>query len=112
MAAAERKTALITGASRGLGLALARALAERGWSLVIDARGEVALEEARAELAGRTTGTVRAVAGDIGDEAHVQALAAAADELGGLELVVNNASVLGPSPQPRLADYPLDVLTD
>jgi NAD(P)-dependent dehydrogenase (short-subunit alcohol dehydrogenase family) len=103
-------TAIVTGASRGLGLALARALADRGWSLVIDARGEDALEDARRELSGRTT--VRAIAGDVGEETHLQAVVAAARELGGLDLLVNNASVLGPSPQPRLADYPLDVLAD
>jgi NAD(P)-dependent dehydrogenase (short-subunit alcohol dehydrogenase family) len=96
-------TALVTGASRGLGLALARALAERGWRLVIDARGSEALERARDELA-RTTGVV-AIPGDVGEETHRRALVSAAGE--GLRLLVNNASVLGPSPQPRLADYPL-----
>jgi NAD(P)-dependent dehydrogenase (short-subunit alcohol dehydrogenase family) len=99
-------TALITGASRGLGLALARELARRGWRLVIDARGEEALEAARAELAVRTE--VVALAGDVGDPAHQRALIAAAGPR--IELLVNNASALGPSPQPRLADYPLDVL--
>jgi NAD(P)-dependent dehydrogenase (short-subunit alcohol dehydrogenase family) len=100
------KIALITGASRGLGLALARELARRGWSLVIDARGAEALEEARRELAELTS--VVALAGDVSDEAHRRALVAAAP--GPIDLLVNNASVLGPSPQPRLADYPLDVL--
>ena len=97
------KTALITGASRGLGLALARALAARGWRLVIDARGSEALLEARDELARATA--VVAIAGDVGEEAHRRALIDAAGER--LQLLVNNASVLGPSPQPRLADYPL-----
>jgi NAD(P)-dependent dehydrogenase (short-subunit alcohol dehydrogenase family) len=100
------KVALVTGASRGLGLALARELAERGWTLIIDGRGAAALEAARAELAPRTQ--VVAIAGDIADPAHRQALAAAASELGGLAAVVNNASVLGPSPQPALLDYPID----
>src|SRR3954462_11861771 len=106
------KTAIITGASRGLGLSLARSLAERGWSLVLDARGAAALEQAADELA-RTT-KVEAIAGDVTDPAHVDALVDAADRLGTgrLDLLVNNASVLGPSPQPRLADYPLDVLAD
>jgi NAD(P)-dependent dehydrogenase (short-subunit alcohol dehydrogenase family) len=101
-------TALVTGASRGLGLALARALAARGWQLVIDARGADALEAARAELADVTR--VIAVAGDIADPGHRAALATAAAELGPLDAVVNNASLLGPSPQPALAAYPLDEL--
>jgi NAD(P)-dependent dehydrogenase (short-subunit alcohol dehydrogenase family) len=102
------RTALITGASRGLGLALARALAARGWSLIVDARGADALESARNELAGGAQ--VVAIAGDVADPAHRRALADAARELGGLDAVVNNASILGPSPQPELLDYPLDAL--
>jgi NAD(P)-dependent dehydrogenase (short-subunit alcohol dehydrogenase family) len=102
------QTAIVTGASRGLGLALAKGLADRGWSLVIDGRGEAALRDAAAELAGRTT--VRAIAGDIADPAHRKALVAAAADLGTLTAVVNNASLLGPSPQPALIAYPLDVL--
>src|SRR5579863_4324956 len=104
-------TALITGASRGLGLALARALARRGWSLLVDARGADALEAARAELAGLAPhARVVAVAGDVTDAAHRAALAYAAADLGELDALVNNASILGPSPQPLLLDYPLDVL--
>ena len=100
--------ALITGASRGLGLALARGLADQGWSLIIDARGPEALEAARAELAETTT--VVALAGDVAGANHRNRLIDAAVELGGLDLLVNNASILGPSPQPPLADYPLDDL--
>jgi NAD(P)-dependent dehydrogenase (short-subunit alcohol dehydrogenase family) len=99
---------LITGASRGLGLALARVLAVRGWSLIVDARGAAALEAARAELARHTR--VIAIPGDVTDPAHRRALAEAAREAGGLDAVVNNASILGPSPQPSLFDYPLEVL--
>jgi NAD(P)-dependent dehydrogenase (short-subunit alcohol dehydrogenase family) len=103
---ADKPTALITGASRGLGLALARALADRGWRLVIDARGERALNDAAAELVSRTD--VAALAGDVGDARHRAALVAVAGEP--IDALVNNASLLGPSPQPALADYPLDVL--
>jgi NAD(P)-dependent dehydrogenase (short-subunit alcohol dehydrogenase family) len=98
--------AIVTGASRGLGLALARALAERGWRLVIDAREPDALQEAAAGLARHTD--VAALAGDVADAEHRRGLLAAAG--GPVDLLVNNASVLGPSPQPLLADYPLDVL--
>jgi NAD(P)-dependent dehydrogenase (short-subunit alcohol dehydrogenase family) len=100
-------TAIVTGASRGLGLALARALADRGWNLVLDARGGDALQQVVEELAPRTE--VVALPGDVSDPAHREALVEAARALGGPDLLVNNASYLGPSPQPRLADYPLDV---
>ncbi|MBV9282419.1 MAG: SDR family oxidoreductase [Chloroflexi bacterium] len=106
--AAPTPTALITGASRGLGLALAKALADRGWSLLLDARGADALEAARAELA--RTAAVVALPGDVSDPAHRLALAEEAHRQGGLDALVNNASVLGPSPQPALLDYPLDAL--
>ena len=101
-------TALITGASRGLGLALARQLAAQGWQLIIDARGAEALEVARVALAHHTR--VIAIPGDVTDATHRYTLAQAAKELGGLDALVNNASILGPSPQPELLDYPLEVL--
>jgi NAD(P)-dependent dehydrogenase (short-subunit alcohol dehydrogenase family) len=100
--------AIVTGASRGLGFALARSLSTDGWDLVIDARDPAALGAAAEQLA--SVGVVRAVPGDVADPCHRADLVAAATELGGIDLLVNNASVLGPSPQPRLADYPLDVL--
>jgi NAD(P)-dependent dehydrogenase (short-subunit alcohol dehydrogenase family) len=96
--------ALITGASKGLGRALARALAARGWSLVLDARGADTLEAVAHELAAA------AVAGDVTDGRHREELAAAVRCLGPLDLVVNNASYLGPSPMPGLAEYPLGEL--
>jgi NAD(P)-dependent dehydrogenase (short-subunit alcohol dehydrogenase family) len=102
------RTALITGASRGLGLALAHGLAERGWHLIIDGRGEKPLKTAQARLARQTQ--VTAIAGDVKDEAHRRALAVAAQAAGGLDAVINNASILGPSPQPELLDYPLETL--
>jgi NAD(P)-dependent dehydrogenase (short-subunit alcohol dehydrogenase family) len=104
------RTALITGASRGLGLALARGLTGEGWTLLIDARGAEALEAARANLAELTQ--VIAIPGDVTDEGHRQALAEASRGVGGLDALVNNASILGPSPQPQLLDYPLDVLEE
>ena len=99
--------ALITGASRGLGQALARELSARGWSLVLDARGAEALDETVSSLRG---GPVVAVVGDVSSPDHRGELAAAVAQAGRLDLLVNNASHLGPSPQPQLADYPLDEL--
>ena len=96
-------TAIVTGASRGLGLALSRALGERGWRLVIDARDAGPLEAAAAGLP-----EVVALPGDVSDPDHRRALVEAAG--GDIDLLVNNASLLGPSPQPALAEYPLDVL--
>ena len=96
-------TAIVTGASRGLGLALARGLAERGFRLVVDARGGEALERAWARVEG-----VVALEGDVADPWHRSALTVAAGDR--IDLIVNNASLLGPSPQPPLRDYPLGEL--
>jgi NAD(P)-dependent dehydrogenase (short-subunit alcohol dehydrogenase family) len=94
---------IVTGASRGLGLALVRALAQREWRLVVDARGAAALERAVSGLDG-----VVAIAGDVADPEHRRTLVEAAGDR--IDLLVNNAGVLGPSPQPSLAAYPLSTL--
>ncbi|MCI3929733.1 SDR family NAD(P)-dependent oxidoreductase [Streptomyces sp. AN091965] len=101
--------AIITGASKGLGRALAAALAGRGWDLVLDARTDAVLQEAARELGGRG-GRVRAVAGDVTDAGHRTALVAAARAFGGLDLLVNNASALGAEPLVRLEAHSLDGL--
>ncbi len=97
--------ALITGASRGLGRATARALASRGWSLVADARGED-------DLAGALRGfpDLDAIAGDVTNPGHRADLTAAVQRLGRLDVLVNNASSLGPSPLPPLRRYELGEL--
>jgi NAD(P)-dependent dehydrogenase (short-subunit alcohol dehydrogenase family) len=97
------EVAIITGASRGLGLALAHELAGRSWRLVIDARGQDDLERAARDL--RESTDVHALTGDVADPAHRHALTEAAGER--IDLLVNNASVLGPSPLPELDAYPL-----
>ena len=102
------KVALITGASAGFGKALATSLAERGWTLIIDARGVVALTGVAAALSNVTR--VIAIAGDIADETHRADLIRSAEGLGRLDLLINNASYLGPSPQPPLATYAIDEL--
>jgi NAD(P)-dependent dehydrogenase (short-subunit alcohol dehydrogenase family) len=99
---------IVTGASRGLGLALASELARRGRRLVIDARGDDELESARERLAAATE--VVALSGDVSIEAHRRALVAAAGPE--IELLVNNAGGLGPSPLPPLARYPLAELEE
>jgi NAD(P)-dependent dehydrogenase (short-subunit alcohol dehydrogenase family) len=104
----KERTALITGASRGLGLALARGLAARGWNLILTARDADRLRSVRDELAAITH--VAALAGDVTEAPHRQALAVLARGHTGLDAVVNNAGALGPSPQPQLLDYPIDML--
>ncbi len=99
------RTALVTGASRGLGLALTRSLSHDGWDVVVDARHDDELQDATGDLS-----RVRRVPGDVTDPGHRATLLRAVESLGRLDLLVNNASLLGPSPQPNLDDYPLDVL--
>lgn len=103
-------TALITGASRGFGRALATALAGRGWDLVIDARSASDLRETAERLSGG--GRVTAIPGDVTDPAHAVDLVEAAAASGRFRLLVNNAGTLGASPLPPLADYPLPSLDD
>ncbi|MET9258254.1 SDR family NAD(P)-dependent oxidoreductase [Streptomyces sp. NPDC003717] len=101
--------AIITGASKGLGRALAGALAARGWDLVLDARTPGPLEEARAALASYGT-RVEALPGDVADAGHRAALVAGAWRLGGVDLLVSNASALGAEPLVRVAELPLEGL--
>jgi NAD(P)-dependent dehydrogenase (short-subunit alcohol dehydrogenase family) len=102
------KTALITGASRGLGLEIARHLAQQGWKLLITGRKAAPLLAAQRELSQLTT--VDAISGDVIDEIHLLQLPERAAALGGIDLVINNASTLGMSPQPHLLDYPIEVI--
>ncbi|UXY26719.1 SDR family NAD(P)-dependent oxidoreductase [Streptomyces sp. HUAS TT20] len=101
--------AIITGASKGLGRALAEALAARGWDLVLDARGADALTAAATAVAAHGT-RVEALPGDVTDAGHRAELVAAAWRLGGVDLLVNNASALGAEPLVRLAELPLEGL--
>ena len=100
------RTAIVTGGSRGLGRALVRTLANAGWTVVTDARDGVALAEAVSGLGP----AVIAVPGDLTDPHHWAELVAAAGDR--IDVLVNNAGGLGPSPLPALAEYPLDQLTD
>jgi NAD(P)-dependent dehydrogenase (short-subunit alcohol dehydrogenase family) len=103
------KVALITGASRGLGKTIATFLAGRGDRLIITARGQDDLVHAVQELEKYEVEVI-ALPGDVSDPAHQRRLVEAAQQAGQLDLLVNNASILGPSPQPTLADYPLETL--
>jgi NAD(P)-dependent dehydrogenase (short-subunit alcohol dehydrogenase family) len=102
------RTAIITGGSRGLGYALAGDLAHDGWNVLIDGR-DAGTVHAAAERLGPY---VRAIPGDVADARHRDELVGTAWELGGLQLLVNNASMLGPSPLPTLRHHPLDVLEE
>ena len=103
------RVAIITGASRGLGAELARFLAKQGYDLVLTARGADALGSTARDLEVHG-GRVVAIAGDVSDHEHRSRLAEAAESLGGLDLLVNNASDLGPSPLRSLTDYSLDAV--
>jgi NAD(P)-dependent dehydrogenase (short-subunit alcohol dehydrogenase family) len=98
-------TAVVTGGSEGLGRAITRALHELGWTVVTDARNEKALVALAEELG---SGRLVAVPGDVSEESHRRALVAAAAAAGDLQLLVNNASTLGPTPMPRLERAALD----
>lgn len=99
-------TGLITGSSRGLGAALAASLAERNWDIVVTARNDDELRQMAVGAVGN--GRIVRISGDVGDPQHRRQLTAAVEALGGLDLLVNNASDLGTTPLPHLVDYPLD----
>jgi NAD(P)-dependent dehydrogenase (short-subunit alcohol dehydrogenase family) len=101
----ESRVALVTGASRGLGRALAAELLGRGWRVIGDGRDAARLARAAGEMP--RTEAMAAIPGDVASPVHRARLAAAVREAGRLDLLVNNASALGPSPLPRLADLPL-----
>lgn len=105
MSTSNNRIAIVTGASRGLGLATAKALAADGWQVIMDARDPNSLQAAAEQVEG-----AHAIPGDITDPGHRQQLILDATRAGGLDLLMNNASVLGPSPQPRVESYPLDTL--
>lgn len=107
-AAVSTRVALVTGASRGLGRALAASLVRDGWTVIVDARDGSRLAASVDDMHGGNT--VVTVPGDVAEPGHRLDLASAVQAAGGLDLLVNNASVLGPSPQPALADYPLPAL--
>ena len=101
-------TALITGGSAGLGLALTRDLAADGWHVVVDGRDAPRLEQA----VGSLDGTITQVSGDVTDPAHRQVLTDVVTATGRLDLLVHNASTLGPTPLPPLAEVALDGVDD
>lgn len=103
--------AVITGASRGLGRAVALTLAAEHWSLVVDARTPADLAVVAAELKEAGAASVVSLVGSVADPEHRRQIATQVSPVSGLDLLVNNASSLGPSPQPSLAEYPIDVLS-
>lgn len=102
-----KKTALITGASKGFGRALVETLAKEGWQLLINARNPQTLLETQRYLEQFTE--VHAISGDVKDEIHLLQLPEKLEQLNWkLDLIVNNASTLGASPQPVLLEYPIE----
>jgi NAD(P)-dependent dehydrogenase (short-subunit alcohol dehydrogenase family) len=112
--APDLKVAIVTGASRGLGRAIAAGLRESGWALIVDGRDAGALGKAEEDLRTSLAGgpPILAIPGDVTDPGHRRVLAETARGLGRLDLLVNNAGVLGPSPLPSLAEYPLEGLRE
>src|SRR5262245_1482794 len=99
--------AIVTGASRGLGLALTTVLARGGWRVVVDARDGEIPDRATTGLPG-----VVPLPGNVTEASHRETMVAAAVSLGGLDLLINNAGALGPSPLPLVGVTPLEALAD
>lgn len=104
------RSALITGGSRGLGFALARALLERDWNVMITGRDGTRLSAAMQELGHNRK--LKTISGDVAAPAHRQKVGEAVRQIGSLNVIVNNASVLGPTPLPPLLEYPVDRLEE
>jgi NAD(P)-dependent dehydrogenase (short-subunit alcohol dehydrogenase family) len=101
------RVALISGASQGLGLSVARAYAQHGLGLILTARGSEALERTARDLRASTSSDVVALAGDVGDAQHLDALVSAGlEHFGRIDVLLNNASELGPSPLVELQHLP------
>ncbi len=101
-------TAIITGGSKGFGRALTQQLVDDGWTVIVDGRDIDALLVTAAAIGP----SVIPVPGDVTDTTHRHNLIAAAERTGGLDLLVNNASTLGPTPMPTLANFPIDAIGD
>jgi NAD(P)-dependent dehydrogenase (short-subunit alcohol dehydrogenase family) len=105
----EKGIALITGASKGLGFVLADFLATRGYHVILTARHEDQLEAAAGQI-GVGQPAITTLTGDVTDPDHRRQILESVRQYGRLDILVNNASTLGPLPMPDLTSYPLEGL--